>query len=232
MQTKFASHDDRNSIGQRLRMEMKKRGVSSVELAARADVKTSFLYDVISGKSANPSSVKLARVAESLGVSLAYLAGTSDIPTEGYQFALPGAEDNKVILPRLLVESSPEKGAVVAEKTRRDEILQFKKEWLKLSLSGDESNLRLFTVQGDGMTPTLLDGDVVIINTTQKSPSPPGLFLLFDGMALIVKRLERFTNGNTPIIKVTADNPHYSPYEIFGENSNIVGRVVWFSRAL
>src|SRR3954463_9843442 len=65
-----------NPIGQRLKLEMKRRGITSAELAKRADVKTSFIYDIISGKSANPSTVKLARVAQGLGVSLSSLVGS------------------------------------------------------------------------------------------------------------------------------------------------------------
>ena len=73
------------AIGQRLKLEMKKRNISSAQLAKRADVKISFIYDVISGKSANPSTVKLARVAEGLGVSLAELVGSGDATRPGYK---------------------------------------------------------------------------------------------------------------------------------------------------
>lgn len=231
MQAKYASNDDQNAIGQRLKLEMKKRGMSSVELAAKADVKTSFLYDVISGKSANPSSVKLARVAESLGVSLAYLAGTSDIPTEGYQFALPQMESNYVTLPSIYAELAGGK-AEIQEKTRREEPLQFKKDLLKLTFGAPYEQLKLFTIQGDSMSPTLCDGDDVIINTAQKHPSPPGLFLLFDSMSLVVKRLEYLPQAARPTVKVMSDNPHYAPYEIHSDKAYILGRVVWFSRSI
>jgi hypothetical protein len=39
-----------NPIGHRLKLEMQKQGVTSAQLAKRADVKTSFIYDVLSGK--------------------------------------------------------------------------------------------------------------------------------------------------------------------------------------
>src|ERR1700690_1755259 len=90
-----------NLIGQRLKYEMKKRGVTSTELAKRADVKTSFIYDVISGKSANPSTVRLARVAEALGANLADLAGSAN----NQNHKSPGGDDY-VVIPRIMVDAS------------------------------------------------------------------------------------------------------------------------------
>ena len=61
---------NRVSLGQCLKREMKKQGIKVPELARAAGVKTSFLYDVLSGKSANPSTITLAKVARHLGVDL------------------------------------------------------------------------------------------------------------------------------------------------------------------
>jgi len=225
MQQKYATNDNHKDIGQRLRTEMKKRGLSSVELAKRADVKTSFLYDVISGKSANPSSIKLARVAESLGVSLTYLAGTSDSPVEGYQFSLPSQLQDYVSVPHLVVEG----GALVA---REDplENYHFRKDWIKKQIGISPADLRILTVHGDNMQPALLHGDTLLVDTTKKHPSPPGIFVLFDGMGLVAKRVEFIAHPEQPKLRISCDNPHYSTYESPIEEATIIGRVVWFSR--
>ena len=52
---------------------MQMRAVNSRELAKRAQVRPSFIYDILSGKSANPSSVKLSKVAQALSVTLSDL---------------------------------------------------------------------------------------------------------------------------------------------------------------
>lgn len=231
MQQKYAHQDESNPVGQRLKLEMKKRGISSVELAAKADVKTSFLYDVISGKSANPSSIKLARVAESLGVSLSYLAGTSDTPNEGYQFALPPEAAEWLSIPRVSVNIENGSPCIVT-KTYTDEPMRFKKEWVKRNLNAAPEALRLFSLQGDSMHPTLCAGDTVLIDSSQKVPSPPGLFLLFDGLALLVKRLEPIPPAEARRVKVISDNDRYAAYETSIEESSVVGRVVWFARSV
>ncbi len=231
MQQKYTSNDDHNPIGQRLKLEMRKRGMSSVDLASKADVKTSFLYDVISGKSANPSSIKLARVAESLGINLSYLAGTSDSPTEGYQFTLPADTAEHIAVARVSV--AIEDGMpIILSKTYNDESMRFKKDWLQRTCKTNPDNLRLFSVQGDSMAPTILAGDTLLIDSSLKIPSPPGIFLLFDGLALVIKRLESIPQSAARMVKVISDNPRYAPYEASIDESNVVGRVVWFSRSL
>lgn len=224
MQSSYATNDNHSGLGQRLRLEMKKRGISSVELARLADVKTSFLYDVISGKSANPSSIKLARVAESLGISLTYLAGTSDSPNDGYQFSLPAGIQDYVTIGRIMVENG-----TLCVRDDAQEGYKFHKDWVKKNLAITPADARLLTVHGDHMSPTLLHGDTLLIDSTQKHPSPPGIFVLFDGMGLVTKRLEMVSTNQ---LRVICDNTHYSTYESTFDAVTIVGRVVWFSREI
>src|SRR4051812_30882713 len=125
-------HSTSNPIGQRLKEEMKKRSINSAELAKRAGVKTSFIYDVISGKSANPSTVKLARVAESLGVSLNWLAASSiaNMPA-----ALP---DDLITIPSLKIEGNARVVSLPAE----DAPFVFNREWLTHQLHAEPAGLR------------------------------------------------------------------------------------------
>jgi len=224
MHSSRATNDNHKSLGQRLRAEMKKRGVSSTDLARMADVKTSFLYDVISGKSANPSSIKLARVAESLGISLTYLAGTSDTPEGGYEFSLSPKIAGYASLQQITVRN----GAITSRE-RTPEPLQFQNEWLKAALGTPASELRLLMVESDNMQPTLLPGDTLIIDTTERHASPPGLFVFFDGVALVVKRAEFLPHSGK--IRISCDDQRYAAYESLPEEAAIIGRVVWLSRA-
>lgn len=226
MQFSTGVNDNYNGLGHRLRSEMKKRGISSVELARRADVKTSFLYDVISGKSANPSSIKLARVAESLGVSLTYLAGTSDSPHEGYHFSFPPQQDY-LSIPRLFVED----GQVVAHVDPLENF-QFRKDWIRKKLGVAPDALRVLTIHGDAMVPSLHHGDVLLLDSAQQHPSPPGIFVLFDGVGLVTKRLELLPHADQPKLRIICDNPHYSTYETNLSDAHIMGRLVWFSREI
>lgn len=213
-------------IGLRLKLEMKKRGMTSADLAKRADVKTTFIYDVISGKSANPSTIKLARVAAALNVDLAWLAGSSTA-----QPAYGAMTEEYAAIPRLQVEASAGGGAVVTLEDTA-ESYSFRKSWIRDHLRANSADLRLMTVRGDGMEPTLCHNDIILIDTTKKDPSPPGIFVLFDGLGLVAKRIEYFDQPEPARLRIISDNPHYSTYERGVEEASIIGRVVWFAREM
>lgn len=215
-------------------MEMKKRGLASAELARRADVLTSFIYDVISGKSSNPSTVKLARVADALGTSLTYLVRGVDTNTD---ISAPDAtkKEKHISIPRLALASSAsnsENNTISHKYIEENEPYYFNREWISTHLNTNASNLRIFTINGDSMEPTLLHQDIVLIDTSRQTPSPPSIFVIFDGIGLTAKRLEHLAESGGSQIRVISDNQHYSSYECSISDISIIGRVVWFSREM
>ncbi len=217
-------------IGSRLKESLRNRGLSATELARLADVRTSFIYDVISGKSLNPSTVTLAKVADVLGISLQYLAGAEqeEAPPADAN-AMPGPE--YVMLPRLTVEASAGGGAIIATETE-EEHYYFRRSWIRNRLMAAPADLRLIFVRGDSMEPTLHDNDIILIDTRRIIPSPPGIFVLFDGFGLVAKRLEYVTNSEPPAVRIISDNPQYGTYERPVAETRIIGRVVWFAHEL
>jgi phage repressor protein C with HTH and peptisase S24 domain len=97
------------------------------------------------------------------------------------------------------------------------------------TLHAAPADLRVNDVRGDSMLPTLAEGDVVLINLKERSPSPPGIFVLFDGLGLVVKRLEKLDDKK---IRILSDNSNYAPYNLNMDEIHIIGRVVWFAREL
>ena len=55
------------------------------------------------------------------------------------------------------------------------------------------------------MMPTLHDGDIVLVG--RRTPTPPGVFVLYDGMGLVAKRVEHITNSDPPRVRIISDNP-------------------------
>jgi phage repressor protein C with HTH and peptisase S24 domain len=82
------------------------------------------------------------------------------------------------------------------------------------------------------MSPTLQNNDIALVDISKNTPTPPGIFILHDGVGLVAKRLECVSKQNENIIFVTADNKNYKSYECKISEANIMGRVVWFSRAV
>ena len=96
----------------------------------------------------------------------------------------------------------------------------FQRSWINHDLRADPANLRIMHVEGDSMMPTLHDGDIVLVDLGRRAPTPPGIFVLHDGMGLVAKRLEHIPNSDPPRERIISDNPLYKPYEGSGEEVN------------
>jgi phage repressor protein C with HTH and peptisase S24 domain len=94
------------------------------------------------------------------------------------------------------------------------------------------NGLRMITVDGDSMEPMLSSGDRILIDTSQRVPVPPGIFVIWDGMGLVAKRVEHIPNSDPPKVLIKSVNPEYQAYERIAEEVNVVGRVVWAARRL
>jgi hypothetical protein len=86
--------------------------------------------------------------------------------------------------------------------------------------------LRIITVLGDSMEPTLLPGQRVLVDTGDRMPSPPGIFVVWDGLGLVVKRLQVLPHSDPPRVKIASDNPKYDAYERTLDEAYIQGRVI------
>lgn len=79
---------------------------------------------------------------------------------------------------------------------------------------------------GDSMIATLFPGQRVLVDLGDRTPSPPGLFVVFDGLTRVVKRVEYIPDSNPPTIRIMSDNPKYTPYQRTLEEARIEGRVI------
>ncbi len=81
-------------------------------------------------------------------------------------------------------------------------------------------------VRGDSQTPTLNPGQRIMINLRDRKPSPPGFFLVWDGLGMVLKRIELIPGSNPPTIRLLSDNPRYPSYERTLDEAQISGRVI------
>ncbi len=88
------------------------------------------------------------------------------------------------------------------------------------------SALRIITIYGDSMEPELAAGVRVVVDTTDRTPSPPGVFVVYDGLGLVVKRVEHIAGSEPARVRLTSDNPKYQPYELTIGDAQIQGRVI------
>ncbi|WP_120497331.1 LexA family transcriptional regulator [Kiloniella sp. EL199] len=105
-------------------------------------------------------------------------------------------------------------------------------DYLRSELNVSPVAARIIEVQGDSMTPTLVSGDRVMIDTNDQRPTPPGIFALWDGFGVVVKRLELIPNSDPPLLRISSDNANHNEYQRTIEEVNIIGRVVWYGRRM
>jgi phage repressor protein C with HTH and peptisase S24 domain len=106
-------------------------------------------------------------------------------------------------------------------------------EWLiEHELRTQAASVRLMSVMGDSMWPTLSDGDRIMVDLSHKAPSPPGIFVLWDGFGLVTKRVDRIPGGEQPKIRLVSDNDAYPAYDCDVQDINVVGRVIWAAKRL
>jgi len=87
-------------------------------------------------------------------------------------------------------------------------------------------------VRGDSMEPTLRSGDRVIVDTNDRLPSPAGIFVLWDGIGTVIKRVEHVQGSDPTVFRIISDNTLHRPYELPAEEANVVGRVICLTRRL
>lgn len=87
----------------------------------------------------------------------------------------------------------------------------------------------MIRVEGDSMAPTLESGDEILVDRDQNRIAGKGAIYVvrIDGV-LMVKRLRVAVGG----IEVVSDNPDYPAVVKRASEVEVVGRVVWLSRAL
>jgi phage repressor protein C with HTH and peptisase S24 domain len=94
------------------------------------------------------------------------------------------------------------------------------------------ADLHMITIDGDSMEPLLSSGDRILIDTSQRVPVPPGIFVIRDGMGLVAKRIEHEPNSDPAKVVIRSVNPEYETYKRGAEEVHVVGRVVWMARPL
>ena len=135
-------------------------------------------------------------------------------------------------IPFIDVQASAGHGSIAAVHDSLGQSWVFHRSVLKTIYSGNPDNLRLLSVRGDSMEPILAAGDNIMVNTADTSPSPPGIFVLFDGIGIMAKRIELIPQADTGHIRISSANSQYSAYQRHLNDIRIIGRVIWYGRSL
>ncbi len=223
---------EHHTLADRLRARAHQLGLSPAHVAEMAGVNRSFVYDILRGRSLRPNIDRLGAIAAVLKVERDWLIhGIGEV--EGTPPFIENPDEAFVAIPHASPRPSMGGGAVVQDHAQSaGRAYHFRRSWIKEKLKASPSQLRIMHVEGDSMAPTLLSGDTVLVDMVRRTPNPPGIFVLDDGMGLVAKRLEHIPNSDPPAVRVISDNPVYSPYERTADEIHIVGRIRWFAREI
>jgi len=98
--------------------------------------------------------------------------------------------------------------------------------FIRHELRSQPQAVRLIEVQGDSMEPTLKGGDRVLIDTNHRTPSPPGVYAVWDGFGLVVKRVQLVAMCDPLQVRLISDNPRHETATVSLADAHIVGRVI------
>ena len=136
------------------------------------------------------------------------------------------------VVPEIDVRASAGPGAWHDEVDEAADMWLFADPLIRHEFRARPEDLRMITVDGDSMEPLLSSGDRILIDVSLKVPVPPGIFVIWDGMGLVAKRIEHVPHSEPPRIVLKSLNPEYDSYERSAEEVRVVGRAVWVSRRL
>lgn len=80
------------------------------------------------------------------------------------------------------------------------------------------------------MEPLVGEGDRLIVDVSRRVPATGELAVLWDGLGLVVKRVEAVAGSDPAALRLISVNPVYVPYAIPVQDVHMVGRIVWMLR--
>lgn len=121
-------------------------------------------------------------------------------------------------------------GGSVFHDYRHTGFMPFHRDWLKGIMRGAFADLFVARGEGDSMTPTMLDGDIVLIDTSQKRiEQQDRIWALSYGDLGMIKRVRRLPSGT---YRILSDNPAIPPIDAADEEMHVVGRVIYIGRRM
>jgi phage repressor protein C with HTH and peptisase S24 domain len=107
-------------------------------------------------------------------------------------------------------------------------MVPFPRDWLRSLIRGTFDDVFIARGEGDSMQPTLLDGDIVIIDKSQDAlTGQDRIWCVSYGDLGMIKRLRAQPDRG---ILVLSDNPAIAPFTAYDGELHIIGRVVWIGR--
>jgi phage repressor protein C with HTH and peptisase S24 domain len=143
----------------------------------------------------------------------------------------PEPSADLITIPRFDIDASAGHGAL-ADGELPIAHLGFDQQFLKKLCSARPSDLSIIRVRGDSMSPTLADGDDIMVDRSDAGIRVhDGIYVLRRGDMLAVKRVA--VHPGSKRLTISSDNPAYPSWpDCDPQEVDVIGRVVWAGRKI
>jgi phage repressor protein C with HTH and peptisase S24 domain len=107
------------------------------------------------------------------------------------------------------------------------EFIAFRHDWMRATFGREPGDLILEVTIGESMEPGIRNGDLLLVDTTDRTFRNFGIYVIEARGERLVKRVQRKFDGSLILI---SDNAVYQPESISAELAKevrVIGRVVW-----
>jgi len=213
------------TLSERLTSLMNEKGISQAELARLIGIKQPSVFKILSGETRNPK--KILEIATALNVDPHWLKTGEGDPNPSYRIVEVSEPQNPntVRIDILDVEASAGNGAYLSPTEQGLLSQEFDLTFFRQQFGrADAKHLKLITVKGDSMAPTLESGDLLYVDISENYFAADGLYVFtFDGQTFI-KRLQKVGKE----MLVISDNPTYKEWTFTQDDDVFIhGRVIF-----
>ena len=213
------------TLSERLTSLMYEKGISQAELARLIGIKQPSVFKILSGETRNPK--KILEIATALNVDPHWLKTGEGDPDPSYRIVEVSEPQNPntVRIDILDVEASAGNGAYLSLTEQGLLSQEFDLTFFRQQFGrADAKHLKLITVKGDSMAPTLESGDLLYVDISENYFAADGLYVFtFDGQTF-VKRLQKVGKE----MLVISDNPTYKEWTFTQDDDVFIhGRVIF-----
>ena len=213
------------TLSERLTSLMNEKGISQAELARLIGIKQPSVFKILSGETRNPK--KILEIATALNVDPHWLKTGEGDPDPSYRIVEVSEPQNPntVRIDILDVEASAGNGAYLSPTEQGLLSQEFDLTFFRQQFGrADAKHLKLITVKGDSMAPTLESGDLLYVDISENYFAADGLYVFtFDGQTFI-KRLQKVGKE----MLVISDNPTYKEWTFTQDDDVFIhGRVIF-----
>lgn len=210
-----------NTFSERLMAAMTAAGLSQAQLAERVGISQPAIQKMTSGKTSG--SRKMVELARALGVRPEWLSSGGGAMSEDGQKPVAVAKDRgdqehfyRVDVLDITVSAGPG-SYMISDFVEVLHAIEFTTEHAR-ALFGNrpESEVKVMTVDGDSMSPTLNSGDRLFFDVAMRHFKTDGVYAFVYGRTFHVKRLQM--QGDK--LAVLSDNPTYEKWYIAENNQD------------